>query len=67
MSKKTSFVKKMSMVLFAGAALTASTFAGENAKAKSLVDPKYYSELTKKGIFSFFLNQFIKIKLLKLR
>ena len=52
MSKKTSFVKKMSMVLFAGAALTASTFAGENAKAKSLVDPKYYSELTKKGIVS---------------
>jgi len=45
-------IKKMSMALFAGAVITGTCFAGENAKVKEIVNPKYYDKLVKNGIVS---------------
>ncbi len=49
---KNSFIKKMSLVLFAGSVFAATAFAGENAKVKDLVSSKYYDTLAKKGSVS---------------
>lgn len=52
MRNKLTFVRKIFTVLLAGAVFTGTCFAGENAKAKELVNPKYYSELVKNGTVS---------------
>ncbi len=49
---KNIFLKKIGMLFLAGVVMTGLVSAGENAKAKELVDSKYYAELVKKGTVS---------------